>query len=126
MARVLIVDDDPVILDLVELNFTLEEHEVLTAASGDAALRAAREERPDAIVLDVMLPEIDGFEVCRQLGADPATAGIPVVLLSARALQPDVDRGLAAGAAAYVTKPFDPLELVARVERLVQRAGEAP
>ncbi len=126
MARILIVDDDPVILDLVVLNFELEHHEVLTTTTGTDALAAARDRHPDAIVLDVMMPEVSGFEVCQQLHDDPATAAIPIVLLSARALRRDVEEGLAAGAAAYVTKPFDPLELVDIVEQLVEPSAPAP
>jgi len=117
MVRVLVVDDDPVILQLVTLNLELEGHEVLSAATGSEALEVARAERPEVLVLDVMLPEVDGFEVCRILTQDPETSAIPIVLLSARALQSDVQRGLDAGATEYVTKPFDPLDLVAVIER---------
>lgn len=123
MVRVLVVDDDPVILQLVRLNLELEGHQVTEAEDGSAALERARESRPDVVVLDVMLPEIDGYEVCRRLREDPETAGIPVVLLSARALASDVAAGQAAGAAAYVTKPFDPLDLVGVVERTATASG---
>jgi len=126
MARVLIVDDDPVILELVVMNFELEGHEVRTAANGPDALDQARTWGPDAVVLDVMMPGLSGFDVCQQLRDDPSTTAIPVVLLSARALGRDVEEGLAAGAAAYVTKPFDPLELVEQIERLVQDALAGP
>ncbi len=119
MARVMVVDDDPVILHLVVMNLELEGHEVVTATTGPDALEIARTQRPQALLLDVMLPDIDGFEVCRTLQQNATTAAIPVVLLSARALASDVERGLAAGAVEYVTKPFDPLELVATVERHV-------
>ena len=120
MARVLVVDDDPVILQLISLNLELEGHEILSAASGIEALTAARTERPQVMVLDVMLPGMDGFEVCRTLSQDPETADIPILLLSARALRSDVQRGLDAGAVEYVTKPFDPLDLVAMIERLAR------
>jgi CheY-like chemotaxis protein len=126
MARVLIVDDDPVILELVAINFELEGHEVSTAANGPDAMEQARTWAPDAIVLDVMMPGLSGFEVCHQLRDDPSTTNIPVVLLSARALGRDVEEGLAAGAAAYVTKPFDPLELVEQIEHLVRETSEEP
>ncbi len=126
MARVLIVDDDPVILELVVMNFELEGHEVRTATNGPDALEQARTWGPQAIVLDVMMPGLSGFEVCRELRDDPVTAQIPVVLLSARALGRDVDQGLAAGAVAYVTKPFDPLELVEQIEHLVRGTSAGP
>ena len=122
MARVLVVDDDPVILELIRLNLELEGHEVTVAEDGVMALQRARDAHPDVLVLDVMLPEIDGFEVCRRLQQDPTTATIPVVLLSARALASDVETGWEAGAVEYVTKPFDPLDLVEIVERAVARA----
>lgn len=117
MARVMVVDDDEVILQLVAMNLELEGHEVVTATTGPQALEVARVEHPEVLVLDVMLPDIDGLRVCRLLQEDTATATIPVVLLSARALHSDVEQGLAAGAVDYVTKPFDPLDLVAVVER---------
>lgn len=120
MARIMIVDDDPVILELITLNLQLEGHEVITATNGPRALEVVRAEHPEVLILDVMLPEMDGFTVCRKLQEDPATAGIPVVLLSARALHSDVEEGMSAGASEYVTKPFDPLDLVAVVERHAQ------
>ncbi|TVR31620.1 MAG: response regulator [Nitriliruptor sp.] len=126
MARVLIVDDDPIILELVVMNFELEGHEVRTAANGPDALDLAGSWSPDAIILDVMMPGLSGFEVCQQLRDEPSTAEIPVVLLSARALGRDVEEGLAAGAVAYVTKPFDPLELVEQIEQLVRGAPAGP
>jgi two-component system, OmpR family, alkaline phosphatase synthesis response regulator PhoP len=122
MVRVLVVDDDPVILHLIVLNLELEGHEAVTAMSGMQALELARSEQPDVLVLDVMLPGMDGFEVCRTLQHDRSTERIPVVLLSARALHSDVQRGLEAGAVEYVTKPFDPLDLVAIIERHAARA----
>jgi len=118
MARVLVVDDDPVILHLIRLNLELEGHEVTQAEDGAAALEQARDSHPGVVVLDVMLPKIDGFEVCRRLRQDPETAAIPVVLLSARTLASDMDTGREAGADEYVTKPFDPVRLVEVVERL--------
>ncbi len=119
MARVLVVDDDPMILHLVRLNLELEGHEVVEAADGRSALHAVREDPPDVVVLDIMLPEVDGLEVCRRLQQDPVTAKVPVVLLSARALASDVQRGLSSGAVEYITKPFDPSDLIDVVERSV-------
>jgi DNA-binding response OmpR family regulator len=123
VVRVLAVDDDPIILQLLQLNLELEGYEVLTAGDGLAGLEAIRREHPEVVLLDVMMPNLDGFQVCERVRADedPAVAATPIVILSARAQQADVDAGLAAGADAYVTKPFDPLELVGLVDRLGAR-----
>jgi DNA-binding response OmpR family regulator len=121
VANILVVDDDRVVRELLRMNFELEGHDVREAADGTRAIAAVHEERPDAVLLDVMMPAPDGFDVCAQLRADPTTAAIPVVLLTARALAADRVRGHDAGADAYVTKPFDPLELVELVEELVAR-----
>jgi len=122
VARILVVDDDAVVRELLRLNFELEGHEVLEADGGDGALAILRLDHPDAVLLDVMMPAPNGFEVCSMVRADPDIAATPVVLLTARALSADRMRGLDAGADAYVTKPFDPLELVELVEGLVARA----
>jgi CheY-like chemotaxis protein len=116
-VRVLVVDDDPVIVELLVLNLELEGHEAITASDGREAVRLVHDAAPDLLLLDVMMPELDGFAVCRELKQDPATADLPVVLLSARAQESDLVRGTAAGADAYVTKPFDPFELVRLLER---------
>jgi DNA-binding response OmpR family regulator len=118
VVRILAVDDDPVIIDLLRLNFELEGHEVATAADGAGALELARANTYDVIVLDVMMPAPDGFSVCQTLRAEPATADVAIVLLTARAQTADRDRGMQVGADAFVTKPFDPLELVEVVESL--------
>jgi DNA-binding response OmpR family regulator len=120
VVRVLAVDDDPIILRLLQLNLELEGFEVLTAGDGAAGLEAIRRERPQVVLLDVMMPNLDGFQVCRSVRADedPTVAATPIVILSARAQRADVEAGMAAGADAYVTKPFDPLELVGIVDRL--------
>ncbi len=110
--RVLVVDDDPLIVEILKTILDLEEFEVETATSGEQTLDIVAEVVPDVLVLDVMMPGIDGYEVCRRLKADPATAGIPVVLLTARDREEDRRMGLTAGADAYVTKPFSPLSLI--------------
>jgi CheY-like chemotaxis protein len=115
---ILIVDDDPAITTLLKMSFELEGHVVTTAGSGAEALELARRIHPAAMVVDVMMPEMDGLELVRQLRANPATADIPVVCCSARSLAADVEAGLAAGADDYVTKPCDPFDLVQRVERV--------
>jgi DNA-binding response OmpR family regulator len=120
VVRVLAVDDDPIILRLLQLNLELEGHQVVTASDGASGLEAIRRERPEVVLLDVMMPNKDGFRVCAEVraDADPDVAATPIVILSAKAQQADVRAGLDAGADAYVTKPFDPLELVELVERL--------
>ena len=121
-ATVLVVDDDPVIQGLLRVNFEMEGYEVIVAGDGVEGLERARSERPDVVILDVMMPRMDGLEVARNLKGDPATAAIPIVLLSAKAQQIDVRAGGATGADAYVTKPFDPLDLLRRVEALIAAA----
>jgi DNA-binding response OmpR family regulator len=121
--RILLVDDDPVIVRLLQLNFRLEGFEVETASRGDEALERAVATAPDAIVLDVMMPGLDGWEVCRRLKQTPGFEGTPIVFLSARTGDEDRQRGYALGVVSYVTKPFDPQELVAVVRRAIEDAG---
>jgi DNA-binding response OmpR family regulator len=120
---VLVVDDDPVILRLLEVNFEMEGFEVLTASDGAEGLRRAQQDHPELIICDVMMPVCDGHEVLEKLRADPATRNIPVVLLSARAQETEIQRGYQLGADDYVTKPFDPLDLVERVNALLARTS---
>lgn len=110
--HVLVVDDDPLILEVLETVLDLEEFRVTTATDGNAALRRLVEERPDVVVCDVMMPDVDGLEVCRRIKADPATATLPVVLLTARDRPEDRAAGEEAGCDAYLTKPFSPLYLI--------------
>ena len=113
--HVLVVDDDPLIVRLLELNFRLAGFRVSTATRGDLAVERAIEVAPDAIVLDVTMPGIDGYEVCRRLRDEHGLAHVPVVLLTAHSHDEDQSRASLLGVAGYVTKPFDPEELVARV-----------
>lgn len=126
--KILVSDDDPVILRLLQVNFGLEGFEVQTATQGEDALQRAKEMGPDVILLDVMMPGLDGWEVCRRLKEDEGLANTPVVFLSARAQDEDRQRGYELGVAAYVTKPFDPSRLIKLVRQLVGEAseGEAP
>jgi two-component system, OmpR family, phosphate regulon response regulator PhoB len=119
-VTILVVDDDPVILQLLQVNFELEGFEVLTAADGESALAQARDHAPAVIVTDVMMPRMSGLELLGKLKTDASTAGIPVLLLTAKAQQADIRSGHEAGADDYVTKPFDPIDLVERVNRLIQ------
>ena len=117
-TRVLVVDDDAVIRQLVCVNLELEGFEVFTAEDGLDALEKVGEVDPAVITLDIMMPRMDGWEAASRLRADPETAGVKVVLLSARAQEADLQRGDRIGVDAYLTKPFDPDELIATVRRL--------
>lgn len=119
--RILIVDDDSVILRLLQINFRLEGYEVDTASRGEEALQRVKDHLPDVVVLDVMMPGIDGWEVCRQLKENAGVSHIPVIFLSARAQEEDRQRGYALGVDEYVTKPFDPAHLVEIVGRSLAR-----
>src|ERR1700742_1023466 len=115
MPKILVVDDEPDAIELIKFNLKAAGYEVVTAADGDEALKKARSLLPDLIVLDLMLPEVDGLEVCKILRRDPATAQIPILMLTARAAEMDRVLGLELGADDYVTKPFSPRELVIRL-----------
>src|SRR5688572_9296903 len=119
-ARVLLVDDDPVILKLLQVNFEMEGYTVSTANDGVEGLEKARAERPDIVLLDVMMPRMDGLEVTKALKGDDDTKAIPIILLSAKAQASDVQAGKDMGADDYLTKPFDPLELLERVSELLE------
>ena len=118
---VLVVEDDPVILRLLEVNFELEGFGVVLAHDGAEGVEAARAERPDIIVSDIMMPKMSGIELVQALKEDAATASIPIILLSAKAQTADLKAGMDAGADDYVTKPFEPLDLVDRVNALLSR-----
>ena len=119
-AKVLVVDDEPDAVELVAFNLTKAGIAVVTAETGVEALAKAREILPDAIVLDLMLPEMDGLEVCRNLRRDPKTARIPVIMVTAKGAEMDRVLGLELGADDYLTKPFSPRELVLRIKKLLQ------
>ena len=127
MARkqILVVDDEKDILELLEYNLAREGYDVVCAATGDAALEAACSRKPDLVILDLMLPGIDGLEVCRQLKAAAETRGIPIVMLTAKSEEADVVVGLELGADDYVTKPFSPRVLLARVKAVLRRRAVA-
>jgi len=115
MTRILAVDDEPHILRLVSFSLSSKGFEMLEASDGLTALAIAEQEHPDLILLDVMMPVIDGYETCRRLKANPATAEIPVVMLSAKSQKAEQAEGLEAGALDYVCKPFTPKDLVEQV-----------
>ena len=120
---VLVVEDDPTILQLLEVNFEMEGFIVVRAEDGEQGLAAARETKPDVVVSDVMMPKMSGLELVKALKASPDTRSIPVILLSAKAQGADVRGGLEAGADDYVTKPFEPLDLIDRVNAVLLRNG---
>ena len=124
-AKILVVDDEPDVLQLVEYNLNAANYEVVTASDGAEALKKARSITPNLIILDLMLPELDGLEVCKLLRRDSNTASIPIIMLTAKAAEMDRILGLELGADDYVTKPFSPRELLLRVKRLL-RGGTAP
>ena len=121
MTRVLVIDDEAPIRLLCRVNLEAERMEVLEAADGPSGLETARRERPDVILLDVMMPGLDGWRVAEALLEDPQTSDIPIVFLTARAEFRDRARGLDIGGVDYITKPFNPVELAPLVERLVSR-----
>jgi DNA-binding response OmpR family regulator len=118
---VLVVEDDPVILRLLEVNFELEGFGVLIAHDGAEGIALARSERPDLVISDIMMPKVSGLELVEALKGDEATASIPIILLSAKAQAADLKSGIASGADDYVTKPFEPLDLIDRVNALLSR-----
>ena len=120
MAKVLVIDDEPDVLMLCRVNLEHAGHDVLVAESGEAGLELAMTERPDLIVLDLMMPNMDGFEVLEELAGAAVTRDVPVLILTARTRMDDKVRGWRAGADEYLTKPFTPATLVTDVERLEQ------
>ena len=123
LGRVLVVDDDEVIRHLIEVNLTLEGFEVITAVDGQDCLDKAALVKPDVITLDVMMPRLDGWVTATQLRNNPETAGIKVVLITARAQEDDRHRGEQIGVDAYLTKPFDPAEMIRVVSALAEASG---
>lgn len=124
--KILVVDDEPEAVELVEFNLKQAGYDVATAADGAEALRKTRSLLPSLIVLDLMLPEMDGLEVCKMLRRDPATTTIPIVMLTAKAAEIDRVLGLELGADDYLTKPFSPRELVLRIKKLLARGQGEP
>jgi DNA-binding response OmpR family regulator len=120
------VDDEPEAVELLEFNLKKAGFDVLTATDGAQALKKARSAQPDLMVLDLMMPEVDGLEVCKILRRDPATASIPIIMLTAKAAEVDRIVGLELGADDYVTKPFSPRELVLRVNKVLRRGQAEP
>ncbi len=118
--KILVVDDERHIVRLVEVNLARAGYDVVTAYDGVEALEQFAKEKPDMLVLDVMMPRMDGFEVLKKLQSDPASQGVPIIMLTAKAQDADIFRGWSSGVSSYLTKPFNPRELLTFVERIFQ------
>jgi len=125
--RILVVDDEIYIVHILEFSLTMEGYEVATASDGEEALRKIEEDRPDLVVLDIMMPKLDGYEVCRRLRQKEETASLPVILLSAKGRPVDREVGMEVGADDYIVKPFSPRRLLEKIRELLAREhlGEA-
>ena len=117
--KILVIEDDPIALRFTRYTLSQESYQVITAPNGLEGLRKAQAEKPDLIILDVMLPGIDGFEICHRLRAEPETARIPILMLTAKAQEADRQTGLKMGADDYLTKPALPAEIIRRVQALL-------
>ena len=120
-ATILIVEDDPDIVEMLEYNLQEEGYDTIAALNGEDGVALATAKQPDLLILDIMLPRLDGFEVCRMLKSRPATARIPIIILSAKSQETDKVVGLELGADDFVTKPFSPRELIARTRAILRR-----
>ena len=122
MSKIVVADDDADIRELVTFILEMDGHEVFPVRDGAAAVEACRDEDPDLAVLDFMMPRMSGVDACRELRTDAALAGIPVILLTARTEESDIEQGVNAGADDHVAKPFSPSELAARVAAILERS----
>lgn len=121
--KIVVVEDEPDILEVVEYNLSREGYHVITASTGDEGFESICREAPDLVLLDLLLPGLDGIEVCRKLKMDPMTQRIPIIMVSAKGEESDIVLGLGVGADDYVTKPFRPKELIARVKAVLRRGS---
>jgi len=118
---VLVIDDDPVILELLRVNFEIEGFDVICAKDGEEGLLRAQNDQPDVVISDIMMPRRDGLQLLADLKEGGSTHDLPVILLSAKAQKTEVEQGLEMGADDYITKPFDPLELIDRLNAVMTR-----
>ncbi|HET7499297.1 MAG TPA: response regulator [Candidatus Omnitrophota bacterium] len=121
-GKILVVDDEIYIVHILDFSLGMEGYEVVTALDGEQALERVASEKPDLIVLDIMMPKLDGYEVCRAVKSNPATKNVPVILLSAKGRNVDQKMGFDVGADDYITKPFSPRKLVERINQLLGQA----
>jgi two-component system, OmpR family, alkaline phosphatase synthesis response regulator PhoP len=121
-GKILVVDDEIYIVHILDFSLGMEGYEVITALDGEQALERLQVERPDLIVLDIMMPKLDGYEVCKAIKSNPDTRHIPVILLSAKGRNVDQKMGFDVGADDYITKPFSPRKLVERINQLLGQA----
>ncbi|MBI4770199.1 MAG: response regulator [Chloroflexi bacterium] len=126
MARILVAEDERDIRDLITFTLRYHNHDVVVASNGEEALELARREVPDLILMDVRMPRMTGYEACKHITADPALQHIPVVFLSAKGQESEVQTGLSAGATDYILKPFAPDQLARRVTELLAAGSRAP
>ncbi len=124
MAKILVADDEPDIRELVAFTLRFAGHEVVVFGNGAEVVEAAPREQPDLILMDVRMPRMTGYEACEKMKADPSTSKIPVVFLSAKGQDAEIEIGLAAGASEYLLKPFAPYELTEKVTELLNRYGK--
>jgi len=122
--KILIIEDDRDIAELIEYNLTREGYQVTTAFTGENGLKTAQSLRPDLVLLDLMLPGLDGLDVCRALKRDPKTDQIPIIMLTAKSEEADIVSGLEMGADDYISKPFSPREVLARIHAVLRRKAE--
>jgi two-component system phosphate regulon response regulator PhoB len=121
--KIVVIEDEPDILELMQFNLRREGYQVLAAGTGSEGLATVRRESPDLVLLDLLLPGVDGLDVCRRLRADPETREVPIIMVTAKGEESDVVLGLGLGADDYVAKPFSPRELVARVRAVLRRTN---
>jgi two-component system phosphate regulon response regulator PhoB len=121
---ILIIEDDRDIVELIEYNLQEQGYQTISALNGEDGVEIAKKQQPDLVILDIMLPVIDGFEVCKILKTESRTSGIPVIILSAKSQETDKVVGLELGADDYITKPFSPRELIARIRAILRRGRE--
>jgi len=121
--KILVIEDEPDILEVLQYNLEREGHKVIACRNGEQGLSRIRTDNPDLVILDLMLPGMDGVEVCRQVKSDPVTRGIPIIMVTAKAEESDIVLGLGIGADDYLAKPFSPRELVARVKVVLRRGA---
>lgn len=124
MARVLVVDDDPMVTRLVRINLELEDFEVEEAWDGKSAMKILREQHPELLVLDIMMPQMDGWEILREVREDPELKDLPVILLTAKVQDQDMAMGWKLGADGYITKPFNPVNLADSLREVISATPE--